>query len=52
MRIWHRIVGAFLLSEVIWFVFATGFRHAFGDLQTAGLVLISGVVAIMLVAKG
>ncbi len=52
MRIWHRLVGAFLLSEAVWFVYATGFGHAFGDLQTAGLVLISGVVAIILVAKG
>ncbi len=52
MRIWHRLMGAFLLSESAWFVYATGFRHAFGDLQTAGLVLISAAIAVILVAKG
>jgi hypothetical protein len=52
MRIWHRLVGVFLLSEAMWYVYDTGVQHAFGDLQTAGLVLISGAVGVILVAKG
>jgi hypothetical protein len=52
MRIWHRLLGVFLLSEVMWFVYVMGVKHAFGDLQTAGLVLIAGVIAVILTAKG
>jgi hypothetical protein len=52
MRIWHRLLGIFLLSEAMWFVYIMGFSHAFGDLQTAGLVLISGVIGVILTAKG
>jgi hypothetical protein len=52
MRIWHRLLGVFLLTEAFWYVYATGFGHAFGDLQTSFLVLTAGVIGIILTAKG
>lgn len=52
LNIWHRLLGVFLLSEAVWYVYATGFSHAFGDLETAGLVVISGVIGVILTAKG
>ena len=52
MRIWHRLLGIFLLSEAMWFVYSTGFTHAFGDLQTAFLVLTAFVIGAVLTAKG
>lgn len=52
MKIWHRLLGIFLLSEAAWYVYDTGFGHAFGDLQTSFLVLTAAVIGIILAAKG
>ncbi len=52
MRIWHRFLGIFLLSEAVWYVYATGFGHAFGDLQTGFLVGTTAVIGVILTAKG
>lgn len=52
MRIWHRLLGIFLLSEALWYVYATGFSHAFGDLETSFLVLTATVIGVILAAKG
>ncbi len=52
MRIWHRLLGIFLLTEALWYVYATGISYVFGDLQTAFLVLTATVIGVILTAKG
>lgn len=52
MKIWHRLLGIFLLTEAVWYVYATGIGHVFGDLETAFLVLTAAVIGVILTAKG
>ncbi len=52
MRIWHRLLGIFLLSEALWYAYKMGISFVFGDLETAFLVLTAAAIGVILTAKG